>query len=92
MSGGSALGTDSRLSGEGDLLDELRAAHATRQVSARSLVFAVTAGAAAILRLPSAGRLEPRRPRGSHGCAASGGGSVRLAGPRTTDRRALDDD
>lgn len=53
-----AIGTDSRLSGQGDLLDELRAARATRQISAESLVRAVTTQAAAILRLPRAGRLE----------------------------------
>ena len=32
-----ALGSDSRLSGDGDLLDELKAAHATRQLSAEGL-------------------------------------------------------
>lgn len=54
-----AIGTDSRLSGDGDLLDELGAAHSTRQVSAESLVGAVTAQAAAVLRLGDAGRLAP---------------------------------
>lgn len=57
-----ALGTDSRLSGEGDLLDELRAAHATAQISNQSLVRAVTAQAAEVLRLPMAGRLVPGAP------------------------------
>jgi cytosine/adenosine deaminase-related metal-dependent hydrolase len=52
-----ALGSDSRLSGEGDLLDELRAAHATRQLCPRSLVRAVTDGAARILRLDGRGQL-----------------------------------
>ena len=52
-----ALGSDSRLSGEGDLLDEIRAAHATRQLSPRSLVRAVTDGAARILRLDGRGQL-----------------------------------
>lgn len=52
-----ALGSDSRLSGQGDLLDEIRAAHATRQVAALSLLDAVTTAAARMLRLPSAGRL-----------------------------------
>jgi cytosine/adenosine deaminase-related metal-dependent hydrolase len=53
-----ALGTDSRLSGEGDLLDELRAASATRQVPPRALVRAVTGDAARLLRLADGGRLR----------------------------------
>jgi cytosine/adenosine deaminase-related metal-dependent hydrolase len=57
-----ALGTDSRLSGEGDLLDELRAARRTRQLSAEALVRTVTSSAAAVLRLPDAGRLDIGRP------------------------------
>lgn len=57
-----ALGSDSRLSAAGDLLDEVRAAHATRQVSARGLTRLVTHGAASLLRLPDAGRLVPGAP------------------------------
>lgn len=57
-----ALGSDSRLSAAGDLLDELRAAYATRQVSTRGLMRLVTAGAASLLRLPDAGRLAPGAP------------------------------
>jgi cytosine/adenosine deaminase-related metal-dependent hydrolase len=57
-----ALGSDSRLSGEGDLLDEIRAAYATRQVSAEGTVRMVTAGAADALRLDCAGRLRPGAP------------------------------
>jgi cytosine/adenosine deaminase-related metal-dependent hydrolase len=57
-----ALGTDSRLSGEGDLLDELRAAHRTHQLGPRALARAVTTNAAAVLRLPRAGRLLPGAP------------------------------
>jgi cytosine/adenosine deaminase-related metal-dependent hydrolase len=53
-----ALGSDSRLSGEGDLLDELKAAHAARQLSAEGLSRTVTTTAARTLRLPDAGRLE----------------------------------
>jgi cytosine/adenosine deaminase-related metal-dependent hydrolase len=52
-----ALGTDSRLSGEGDLLDELRAACRTRQLSAEALVRTVTSSAAVMLRLSEAGTL-----------------------------------
>lgn len=57
-----AVGSDSRLSGEGDLLDELRTAYASRQTSAESLARAVTVNAAGILRLPQAGRLVPGLP------------------------------
>lgn len=57
-----ALGSDSRLSGDGDLLDELKAAHATRQLSAEGLARTVTAGAARLLRLPDAGRLSVGGP------------------------------
>ena len=57
-----ALGTDSRLSGEGDLLDELRVALNARQLSAERLVRSVTASAAAMFRLRDAGRLECGQP------------------------------
>lgn len=57
-----ALGSDSRLSGEGDLLDEMRAAHATRQLSAEGIVRTVTSGAADVLRVPEAGRLRRGAP------------------------------
>jgi cytosine/adenosine deaminase-related metal-dependent hydrolase len=57
-----ALGSDSRLSGEGDLLDELKSAHATRQLSAEGLARTVTTGAASLLRVPSAGRVVPGAP------------------------------
>jgi cytosine/adenosine deaminase-related metal-dependent hydrolase len=52
-----AIGTDSRLSGEGDLLDELRAAARTGQLAAPQLVAAVTAHAAKVLRLQGVGCL-----------------------------------
>ena len=57
-----ALGSDSRLSGEGDLLDELKAAHATRQLSPEGLARTVTSGAAQLLRLRSAGRVVAGAP------------------------------
>jgi cytosine/adenosine deaminase-related metal-dependent hydrolase len=57
-----ALGTDSRLSGQGDLLDELRVARATGQLSPERLVRSVTVGAADVLRLPDAGRLNAGNP------------------------------
>jgi len=56
-----ALGSDSRLSGDGDLLDELQAAHATRQLSAEGVARTVMSGAAALLRLPTSG-LETGTP------------------------------
>jgi cytosine/adenosine deaminase-related metal-dependent hydrolase len=57
-----ALGTDSRLSGMGDLLDELRAASQTRQLSNEALVRTVTSNAASLLRLPDAGALAVGKP------------------------------
>jgi cytosine/adenosine deaminase-related metal-dependent hydrolase len=53
-----ALGTDSRLSGAGDVLDELRAARRTRQLSPEALLRTVTTGAASTLRLQGSHRLE----------------------------------
>ncbi|MEZ5287291.1 MAG: hypothetical protein R2712_21305 [Vicinamibacterales bacterium] len=46
-----AIGSDSRLSADGDLLDELRAAHETRQIGHEGLIRAVTGGPARLLRL-----------------------------------------
>lgn len=57
-----ALGTDSRLSGEGDLLDELRAAHETGLLRQRDLLRAVTTDAASVLRLRHRGRLAEGLP------------------------------
>jgi cytosine/adenosine deaminase-related metal-dependent hydrolase len=57
-----ALGTDSRLSGEGDLLDELRVAAGTGQLSAEALLRSVSTHAAAVLRLQYAGRITAGAP------------------------------
>ena len=57
-----ALGSDSRLSGVRDLLEELQAARATGQLDAAGLLRLVTTDAAAILRLPHAGRLAAGGP------------------------------
>jgi cytosine/adenosine deaminase-related metal-dependent hydrolase len=57
-----ALGSDSRLSGERDLLDELQSAHDTRQLSAEGLARTVGAGAAQMLRLEGGGRIEVGMP------------------------------
>ncbi|NJN95706.1 MAG: amidohydrolase family protein [Anaerolineales bacterium] len=51
-----ALGSDSRLSGEFDLLAELRAAHQTGQLSPQALFRSVTLDAARLLRLREGGR------------------------------------
>ncbi len=52
-----ALGTDSRLTGSRDLLDELRTAASLAPLKAGELLRLVTTGAADLLRLPDAGRL-----------------------------------
>ena len=57
-----ALGTDSRLSGAGDLFDEMRAAHTTGQLSPSAIARTVTVDAARVLRIRSAGRIEPGAP------------------------------
>ena len=57
-----ALGSDSRLSGERDLLDELQSAHDTRQLSAEGLARTVGAGAAQLLRLEGGGGIEAGVP------------------------------
>lgn len=53
-----ALGTDSRLSGERDLLGELRIAAETRQLPPERLFHAVSSHAASVLRLQSAGHIR----------------------------------
>lgn len=53
-----AIGSDSRLTGERDLLDELGIARATGQIEGGALVRAVTADASRILRLRDAGEIE----------------------------------
>jgi cytosine/adenosine deaminase-related metal-dependent hydrolase len=57
-----ALGTDSRITGSHDLLDELRAAHAALPVSPSMLLRMVTADAARLLRQPRAGTLTIGAP------------------------------
>ncbi len=53
-----ALGTDSRLSGSRDLLEELRRAAQIGGLGERSLEALVTSGAARLLRLPDRGALQ----------------------------------
>jgi len=57
-----ALGTDSRLTGSLDLLDELRYAQATTDLSSSELFAMVTRSAATLLRQPRAGRLAVGGP------------------------------
>jgi cytosine/adenosine deaminase-related metal-dependent hydrolase len=57
-----ALGTDSRLSGARDLLEELRQAGTTAGAGPEDLLRMVTVNAARLLRVPEAGRLSPGLP------------------------------
>jgi Amidohydrolase family len=57
-----ALGTDSRLSGAPDLLQELREARTAAGFAPADLLHMVTGNAADLLRLPGAGRLSPGLP------------------------------
>jgi len=56
------LGTDSRLTGSRDLLDEMRVALAIGHVTPQQIFQMVTANAANLLRLPHAGRIAPGLP------------------------------
>ncbi len=56
------LGTDSRVTGASDLLEELRVARAAAQVTPDELLRMVTSSAASILRLPHAGALRIGEP------------------------------
>ncbi|HEY7819238.1 MAG TPA: amidohydrolase family protein, partial [Vicinamibacteria bacterium] len=57
-----AIGTDSRLSGARDLLDELREARASANLEPADLMRMVTGNAAGLLRVPQAGRIAPGLP------------------------------
>ncbi len=54
-----ALGTDSRLTGSRDLLDEIRLAAEHSSLDGSDLLRLVTEDASSVLRLPGAGTLEP---------------------------------
>jgi cytosine/adenosine deaminase-related metal-dependent hydrolase len=54
-----ALGSDSRLTADGDMLDEIKAASATGQITPEQLFRAVTTDAARLLRLKAVGALLP---------------------------------
>jgi cytosine/adenosine deaminase-related metal-dependent hydrolase len=57
-----ALGTDSRLSGSRDLLEELREARAAADIEPEDLLRMVTSNAADLLRVADAGRISPGLP------------------------------
>ena len=57
-----ALGTDSRLSGSRDLLDEMRIAAGTAPISAAELLDMMTNAGAMLLRQPAAGRIRVGGP------------------------------
>src|SRR5207244_11755805 len=57
-----AIGTDSRLTGSIDLLDELRAAREASPVPSSELLAMVTTHAADLLRQPRAGRIAAGGP------------------------------
>jgi cytosine/adenosine deaminase-related metal-dependent hydrolase len=57
-----ALGTDSRLSGTRDLLEEMRIAALHSDLTARELLSLVTSAAAAVLRMSDLGKVELRGP------------------------------
>src|SRR5262249_12084859 len=57
-----AIGTDSRLTGSADLLDELRAARDASPVTSSELLAMVTTNAADLLRQPRAGRIATGGP------------------------------
>jgi cytosine/adenosine deaminase-related metal-dependent hydrolase len=56
------LGTDSRLTGSRDLLEEMRIALATSQVTPQQIFQMATINAARLLRLPQAGRIASGLP------------------------------
>jgi cytosine/adenosine deaminase-related metal-dependent hydrolase len=62
VAGRLALGSDSRLSGARDLLDEMRGIAARRELNPRQLLGLVTTQAARILRLPAGGSLVSGAP------------------------------
>jgi len=57
-----AIGSDSRISGERDLLDELKVAGRAATVTPKELLHMVTSGPAALLRLRTAGQIAIGRP------------------------------
>ncbi len=85
-----ALGTDSRLSGSRDLLDELRAARDASQLPAAALLGLVTTNAGEVLGLRGAGALEPGSPADLVVLRDPGGDPCEaILGTRRADLRAV---
>ncbi|MGH7616131.1 MAG: amidohydrolase family protein [Gemmatimonadaceae bacterium] len=83
-----ALGTDSRLTGASDLLDELRCAAASSRLSARELLRIVTADAARVLRVHEP-RIEPGAPADCLILHATGDPYATLLGAQRSRIRAV---
>lgn len=85
-----ALGSDSRLSGARDLLDELRVAAAQDVLDASALLSLVTTDAATVMRMPTHGRIVAGQPADLVIVAHRGGEPARsLVGVRRRDLRAV---
>ena len=85
-----ALGTDSRLSGARDLLDEMRGVIERGELGARQLFDIATIAGARILRMPGHGRLAPGDRADLIVVADDGRGAQRTpAGLRRADLRAV---
>lgn len=85
-----ALGTDSRLTGARDLLDEMRGVLARGELEAAKLLELATNAAARILRMPAHGRLSPGCKADLVVVADTGGGGVpALPGLRRGELRAV---
>ena len=84
-----ALGSDSRLSGARDLLDEMRGIAARGELSPAQLLGLVTTQAARILRLPSHGSLAPGVPADLVIVEDRGGGARSLVDVERSQIRAV---
>lgn len=85
-----ALGTDSRLSGARDLLDEMRGVLARGELGAGALLALATAAGARILRMAGHGRVAPGSPADLVVVADTGARAEHaLAGLRRSDLRAV---
>ena len=85
-----ALGTDSRLSGSRDLLEELRAARDASELPAAALLGLVTTNAGEVLGLRGAGALEPGSPADLVVLRDPGGDPCEaILGTRRADLRAV---
>jgi cytosine/adenosine deaminase-related metal-dependent hydrolase len=85
-----ALGTDARLSGARDLLDELRGAATASDLTASELLRLATADGARVLAMPEVGDLGPGQRADALVVRDDGGDpAARLCGCRRVDLRAV---